>query len=169
VVSSIGLPPLSGPFTVATTAVAATNNAGGALAHVIAPASTKKRSEPPLTPAASTDGGDACVLGHSSSVTVPAGGTATSYALASGSASGHIKKNTFAVSMSRKEKRHVPGTENTSTRNGGTSDMRGAEGQGQQVENLAAIKEKDREEVQPEQPPKKRRRVVLTRVGDLDS
>ena len=166
-VSSIGLPPLSGPFTVATTAVAATNNAGGALAHVIAPASAKKRSEPPLTPAASTDGGDACVLSHLSSVAVPAGGIVTSSALASGSASGH--KNTFAVSMSRKEKRHAPGTENTSTRNGGTSDMKGAEGRRQQVEDLAAIKEKDPEEVQPEQPPKKRRRVALTRVGDLDS
>jgi len=67
--------------------------------------------------------------------------------------------------MSRKEKRHVPGTENTSTGNGGSNDMKGAEGQGQQVENLA---EKDREQVQPEQP-KKRRRVALTRVGDLDS
>jgi len=162
-VSSIGLPPLSGPFTITTTAAAAINNAGGALAHVIAPAFAKKRSEPPLTPAASTDGGDACFLGHSSSVAVPTGGISTSSALASGSASGHIKKNAFTVSMSRKEKRHAPGTENTSTRNGGTSDMKG---QGQQAENLVAIK--DGEEVQPE-PPKKRRRVALTRVGDLDS
>jgi len=47
--------------------------------------------------------------------------------------------------------------------------MKGAEGRRQQVEDLAAIKEKDPEEVQPEQPPKKRRRVALTRVGDLDS
>jgi len=72
------------------------------------------------------------------------------------------------VSTPRKEKRHAPGVESTSTRNGGIIDMSRVEVQGHQIETSATEKEKDCEEVQAEHPPKKKRRVILTRVGDLD-
>ncbi|KAF5350455.1 hypothetical protein D9756_008642 [Leucocoprinus leucothites] len=173
--STIGLPPPSGHFSSATAT-------GGAHLHVVTPSSmfTKRRSEPPLTPAASTDGGDAYFLNPftAAGATVPsAGGVTSTSGPAAGSASDHTKnKNSTSTTSTPKkkesQKRPAPGTESTNLGSGDGDKSTNAgnpSGQLQDQQSLAEKQPEATEEHEPEQPPKKKRRVALTRVGDLDS
>ncbi|KXN84424.1 hypothetical protein AN958_12634 [Leucoagaricus sp. SymC.cos] len=139
----------------------------------------KKWSEPPLTPAASTDGGDALSAGGYffsnpfPTTTGTGGATVPSSASASGSAAGNASdqaKNNNTLSKEReKKKRQAPGTEGTGDSNGvaEVETTNSSAGVSSGTEPLAALR--DGPEQEQNQPPKKKRRVALTRVGDLDS
>lgn len=127
--------------------------------HSITPSSgaSKKRSEPPLTPAASTDG-ESGSAGASNSYFNPGGGavsmpSTTTTALATASASTSISmpvggNSDNTISKEREsQKRQAPGTSNADDTN---------------ADNINNME-------QEQEPPKKKRRVALTRVGDLDS
>jgi chromatin assembly factor 1 subunit B len=131
--------------------------------HSLTPSSharkRSERSEPPLTPAASTDG-ESTTAGSfnsyfnpgtsasgSGNMATPTAGSSTAGAMAS-----------FSASIASPKLVDISGKSDTS------------EGHKRQVSGMGSnVDETDVDSGNTEQPPKKKRRVALTRVGDLDS
>ncbi len=133
---------------------------------------SKKRSEPPLTPAASTDGegGGGGVSyfvtnqtqsGANTPSTIPTPVPNPGIAASSSTTTATATASTIAKESS--QKRQAPGSSSTATRGDADDDGGGGDSSRTNAGGASTAEEEQ------QQPPKKKRRVALTRVGDLDS
>ncbi|EKM78315.1 hypothetical protein AGABI1DRAFT_107530 [Agaricus bisporus var. burnettii JB137-S8] len=133
--------------------------------HSLTPSShAKKRSEPPLTPAASADGESSIAGSFNSNFSHNSGSSATT-ATGSTTAAGSTGSGGSLVASSILAPMPSPKLAAVA----GKSDI--SEGHKRQVSGMGASvdEETNMDSGNTEQPPKKKRRVALTRVGDLDS